>query len=144
MMSMLKSKANEMLPTKALPEMGKALHPAAADAAAAFSDALTMVEKLKAEVLELRATNDALGKHLDYVEKAWAKDRQSLIIWQRYGTQITTSLRTVEREIQEAKKVALEFAESAPQPKEVLEKLEKEIADAVGRKNDQAQEDINN
>lgn len=106
------------------------LHPAAADAAAAFSDALSTAEKLKTECADLAARLAASEKYCEQLERMLNHDRQALILWQRYGTQITTRLRSIEEAIQAAKQSALEFADAQPKT-EIVSKLEKEIADEV-------------
>lgn len=117
------------------PRQTPTLHPAAAEAAAAYSDALSRAAKMEVELREIRVAYDGQARELAFVKRQLADSEFNRRALERYAVEITTHLEGISTMIAAAKAKSLALAKQQPKdmpaPEVVVEELEKAIADAA-------------
>ena len=125
-----------MMPTPPA-RMAPVLHPAAQEAAAAYSDALNKAAGMESELRELRILYEAAKRHIALLEKENGEWRHRCGTYERYAVAMTTSLDGISRTIDAAKQQAVELAKEQPPapppqvPQSIVDNLERELAEAA-------------
>ena len=116
-------------------QMAPILHPAAQEAAAAYSEALTRAASMDAELRELKILYEAAKRHIGLLEKQLADSEYHRNTLERYAVEVTTHLDGISLAINAAKQRALAVAKEAPPPAPrdiphaVVEDLERALAE---------------
>lgn len=117
------------------PRTTPTLHPAAQEAAAAYSDALSHAAKMEVELREIRVSYDGQARELAFIKRQLADSEFSRRALERYAVEITTHLsgisRAIDAAIHKSQALAKQQPKDMPAPEVVVEELERAIADAA-------------
>lgn len=99
------------------------LHPAAQEAAVAYSDALSKAAAMEVELRSLQVSFEAAKRHIDLVERQLADSEAARKTLERFVVQVRTSFKHIVQTITTANEEAVRFANGP-----AVEKLEEEVA----------------
>jgi chromosome segregation ATPase len=119
------------IPSATLPMRPDQLHPAAAEAAANYSDALTRAARLERELAEVRIESESASRHVALLQQRLDQSEEHRRMLERYAIEIKTHLDNILTVITTAQQRAMHFARTEPTPKEVTDRLEQAVGEVV-------------
>ena len=113
-------------PPQRQPDPRHALHPAALQAAATYSDALTRVDQQNVRIAELETALDASQRHCNMLEQRLEREVNQKETFQRYSIELRSHLTAIRSTIDSAMEAATRAAEVLPNDanRQVAQELE--------------------